>query len=65
MISGIYTAILLIIFLAIVAWAWSSKNKKKFDKYARMPLNEDNEKLKTKDSIKNYQDLKEQEHNNE
>jgi cytochrome c oxidase cbb3-type subunit 4 len=43
MISGIYTAILLIVFLAIVVWAWSKKNKDKFDEISQMPLMKDNE----------------------
>ena len=43
MISGIYTGILLIVFLAIVIWAWSKDNKEAFDKTAQMPLLKDND----------------------
>ena len=43
MISGIYTGILLIVFLAIVVWAWSKDNKEAFDKTAQMPLLKDND----------------------
>ncbi len=41
-VSGLVTAILLISFLAGVAWAWSAKRKPQFDAAARLPL-EDNE----------------------
>jgi cytochrome c oxidase cbb3-type subunit 4 len=41
-VSGLITAILLISFLAGVAWAWSAKRKPQFDAAARLPL-EDNE----------------------
>jgi cbb3-type cytochrome oxidase subunit 3 len=43
MISGIYTAILLIVFFAIVIWAWSKDNKEAFDESAQMPLLNDND----------------------
>jgi len=41
MISGIYTALLLIIFMGIVIWAWSKGNKEAFEKTAQMPLIDD------------------------
>jgi cytochrome c oxidase cbb3-type subunit 4 len=41
--SGVVTAILLVAFLAIVAWAWSRKRKKDFDAAARLPLERDGE----------------------
>jgi cytochrome c oxidase cbb3-type subunit 4 len=41
--SGIVTAILLVAFLGIVAWAWSRKRKKDFDAAARQPLERDGE----------------------
>ncbi len=43
MISGIYTAIMLVVFLGIVAWAWSKNNKTKFDEMSRMALKDDDE----------------------
>jgi cbb3-type cytochrome oxidase subunit 3 len=43
MISGIYTAILLIVFFAIVFWAWSKDNKEAFDETAQMPLLNDDD----------------------
>ena len=38
LISGILTALLIIIFIGIWAWAWSSKNKEIFDSMAQLPL---------------------------
>lgn len=41
MISGIYTGIMLVVFLGIVVWAWSKKNKNTFDEMSRMALKDD------------------------
>lgn len=38
---GLWTALLLVIFAAIVAWAWSGRRKRDFDEAARLPLEED------------------------
>ena len=38
---GIWTLLLLLIFLGIVVWAWSSKRKKAFDEAANLPLGDD------------------------
>lgn len=38
---GIVTGILLVSFLALVAWAWSRRRASTFDAAARMPLEED------------------------
>ena len=38
---GLWTTILLAVFVAIVAWAWSGRRKKDFDEAARLPLEED------------------------
>lgn len=43
MISGIYTAIMLVVFLGIVAWAWSKQNKAKFEEMSHMALKDDNQ----------------------
>lgn len=40
MISGIYTAILLIIFVALWIWAWSSRRRRDFDEAARLAIEE-------------------------
>lgn len=41
MISGIYTGLMLVVFLGIVFWAWSTKNKTKFKEASQMALKED------------------------
>jgi cytochrome c oxidase cbb3-type subunit 4 len=40
-IRGVLTIILIIAFLGLVVWAWSSKRKDTFDKLSQMPLEED------------------------
>jgi cytochrome c oxidase cbb3-type subunit IV len=40
-VSGIVTAILLVAFLCIVAWAYSKRRKKDFEAAARQPLQND------------------------
>ena len=42
-VHSVWTLLLMVIFLAIVAWAWSGKRKRSFDKAARMPLEEEND----------------------
>jgi cytochrome c oxidase cbb3-type subunit 4 len=39
--SGIFTAILLVAFIGIVAWAWSSRRRSQFEAAAQLPLEED------------------------
>ena len=41
MVSGIITAILLVLFLAGCAWAWSPGRRQGFDAAARLPLEDD------------------------
>jgi cytochrome c oxidase cbb3-type subunit IV len=38
---GLITLALLLLFVALVAWAWSERRKKVFDAMARMALEED------------------------
>lgn len=38
---GIVTAILLIAFLGLIAWAWSKRRKADFDEAARLPFADD------------------------
>jgi cytochrome c oxidase cbb3-type subunit 4 len=38
---GIMTAILLVLFLWLVAWAWNKRRKSDFEKAARAPLEEE------------------------
>jgi cbb3-type cytochrome oxidase subunit 3 len=39
--SGVMTAVLMLAFIGIAAWAWSGKRRKSFDAAARLPLEED------------------------
>ena len=41
--SGIFTAILLVLFIGVWVWAYSSRRKEQFSQAARMPLEEDAE----------------------
>jgi cytochrome c oxidase cbb3-type subunit 4 len=43
MVSGIVTAVLMVLFLAGWAWAWSPRRKRDFDEAARLPLDADND----------------------
>ena len=36
-----WTLLLFVLFIAIVAWAWSSKRKAGFDELAHLPLDEE------------------------
>ena len=38
---GVLTAILLVLFLGIVFWAWSRKRRSEFDEAAQLPLDDD------------------------
>lgn len=40
-IRGIITAILLLLFLWLIAWAWSRRRAAVFDEMARMPLEDE------------------------
>lgn len=39
--DSLWTLLLLVVFLGIVVWAWSSKRKKSFDEASRLPLDDD------------------------
>jgi cytochrome c oxidase cbb3-type subunit 4 len=39
--SGIFTAVLIVLMTGIAAWAWSGKRREAFDAAARAPLEED------------------------
>jgi cytochrome c oxidase cbb3-type subunit 4 len=41
LVHSLWTVLLVVAFLGIVAWAWSSKQRSKFDKAARMPLEDE------------------------
>ena len=40
-ISGLMTALLLILFVGIWVWSWSSRRKTAFDRMAYLPLEDD------------------------
>ena len=39
--SGIMTGILILVFLGIIAWAYSGRRKRDFDEAAHLPFDED------------------------
>jgi cytochrome c oxidase cbb3-type subunit IV len=41
MISGIVTAILLVAFIGIAVWAWSARNRERWQRAAESPLHDD------------------------
>jgi cytochrome c oxidase cbb3-type subunit 4 len=41
MIHAIWTVVLMVLFIGIVVWAWSGKNKARFDAAAQLPFDED------------------------
>ena len=41
MISGIVTAILILAFFIMIAWAWSDKRKDDFDHLSKLPLEDE------------------------
>jgi cytochrome c oxidase cbb3-type subunit 4 len=43
LLRGIFTALMLVLFVGICIWAWSAKRKPVFDEAARRPLEGDNE----------------------
>jgi cytochrome c oxidase cbb3-type subunit 4 len=45
--SGVMTAILIVVFLAIVAWAYSSRRRKDFEEAAHLPLEDGDDEHKT------------------
>ena len=38
---SIWTVVVLIVFIGIVIWVWSGRNKEKYEAAARMPLEDD------------------------
>lgn len=38
---GIFTVVMLLLFIGIWAWAWSGKRRQTFDEAARLPLESD------------------------
>jgi cbb3-type cytochrome oxidase subunit 3 len=51
-ISGIMTALLLILFIGICIWSWSAGRKTAFEELSKLPLEDDNIKdIKNKESL--------------
>jgi cytochrome c oxidase cbb3-type subunit IV len=40
--SSVMTVIMLVVFLCIIAWAWSAKRQTAFEAAARVPLEDEN-----------------------
>lgn len=40
---SIWTVVVAILFIGIVIWAWSGRNKAKFEEASRIPFNEDDD----------------------
>ncbi len=53
MISGIVTAILMIAFFIMLAWAWSERRKEDFEHLSPLPLEDDNVDLNAKKGEEN------------
>lgn len=54
-IQVVWTVVVMIVFLAIVFWAWSGRRKESFDEAANIPLEEENflqEKIETTEENK-------------
>ena len=50
--SGIMTALLLILFIGICIWSWSGGRKTAFEELSKLPLEDDNIKdIKNKESL--------------
>jgi cytochrome c oxidase cbb3-type subunit 4 len=41
LIHSVWTVLLLVLFLGIVAWAWSGRRRQRFERAARAPLEDD------------------------
>ncbi|MDM8545119.1 cbb3-type cytochrome c oxidase subunit 3 [Candidatus Venteria ishoeyi] len=49
--QSIWTVLVMVMFLGIIAWAWSGSNKKAFDEAAHLPFDDEDE-FKAKASVK-------------
>ncbi len=47
-INGLMTLLLLILFVGICVWAWSSRNKESCDRMARLPMEDNTDTGETK-----------------
>lgn len=49
--GGVITAVMLILFVGIWMWSWSSRRKPTFDEMSRLPLEDDNIKDINEESV--------------
>jgi len=56
MLNGLMLILLMLLFIGIFLWAWSPKNREKFDEAARLPLRDDNETTDSSNSKKDAND---------
>jgi cytochrome c oxidase cbb3-type subunit 4 len=54
--QSIWTVIVFVLFVGIVIWAWSSKNKAAFDEAARIPMEDDQVNDDKKDASKTLEE---------
>jgi cytochrome c oxidase cbb3-type subunit 4 len=47
LIQSIWTVVVTVLFIGIVAWAWSGKRKHRFEEAANIPFEEDDAKTRT------------------
>jgi cytochrome c oxidase cbb3-type subunit 4 len=45
MLRSVLTLLVFLVFLGIIAWAWSSRRKADFDEAARLPFDDEDEEL--------------------
>ena len=53
-INGLITAVLLVAFIGIIIWAYSSKRRERFDDYAHIPLEEDDQSVSSSQNHKEH-----------
>ena len=41
LVHSIWTVVVMVLFVGIVLWAWSDRQKQRFDEAARLPFDED------------------------
>jgi cytochrome c oxidase cbb3-type subunit 4 len=52
LLRGLALVLLIVAFIAVCVWAWSSKRKKEFDTMSRLPLEEDSGRIPDADEEK-------------
>ena len=54
LIQSIWTIVVMVLFVGIVIWAWSSKRKQRFDEAANIPFKEDDMRSEQKTEENNH-----------